>query len=237
MGALSKALLLFAMNWLDAQLTILWLRLNVATEGNGIMAALLNHGESSFLSVKLLIGALAAYVLYRFAEIPNGPARHESGARRISRADGRSCGHRVFSAGLARSSHCAWLFRRPARNLSSTSSLVMPSSGSMNTEPGAVGPVRRRHRFFTYEFRVMYRPGRYSSRFVFVVSLKSPLRRLLDFSFSTSKKETLLRPQRLEKREPESSYRPTISSLHVSFPRNRFVERNGPQPAHATRPR
>ena len=32
MGALSKALLLFAMNWLDAQLTILWLRLNIATE-------------------------------------------------------------------------------------------------------------------------------------------------------------------------------------------------------------
>ncbi|HEV7474057.1 MAG TPA: DUF5658 family protein [Pyrinomonadaceae bacterium] len=58
------------MNWLDAQLTILWLRLNVATEGNGIMATLLNHSETSFLSVKLLIGALSAYTLYRFAEIP-----------------------------------------------------------------------------------------------------------------------------------------------------------------------
>ena len=70
MGALSKALLLFSMNWLDAQLTILWLRLNVATEGNGVMATLLNHSETSFLSVKLLIGALSAYILYRFAEIP-----------------------------------------------------------------------------------------------------------------------------------------------------------------------
>ena len=71
MPALSKALLLFAMNWLDAQLTILWLRLNIATEGNGIMAGLLNHGgETSFLSVKLAIGALSAYTLYRFAEIP-----------------------------------------------------------------------------------------------------------------------------------------------------------------------
>jgi hypothetical protein len=69
-GALSKALLLFAMNWLDAQLTILWLRLNVATEGNGVMAYLLNHSENSFLSVKLSIGALSAYILYRFAEIP-----------------------------------------------------------------------------------------------------------------------------------------------------------------------
>jgi hypothetical protein len=69
-GALSKALLLFVMNWLDAQLTILWLRLNVATEGNGMMASLLNHSEASFLSVKLLIGGLSAYVLYRFADIP-----------------------------------------------------------------------------------------------------------------------------------------------------------------------
>jgi hypothetical protein len=69
-GALSKALLLFAMNWLDAQLTILWLRLNIATEGNGIMASLLNHGEGSFLSVKLAIGGFSAYILYRFAEIP-----------------------------------------------------------------------------------------------------------------------------------------------------------------------
>ena len=70
MGALSKAILLFAMNWLDAQLTILWVRLHVATEGNGLMATLLNHSENSFLSVKLVIGALSAFILYRFAEIP-----------------------------------------------------------------------------------------------------------------------------------------------------------------------
>jgi hypothetical protein len=67
---MSKALLLFAMNWLDAQLTILWLRLNIATEGNGLMAQLLNLGETPFLLVKLAIGALAGYTLYRFAEIP-----------------------------------------------------------------------------------------------------------------------------------------------------------------------
>jgi hypothetical protein len=70
MGALSKAILLFTMNWLDAQLTILWVRLNVATEGNGVMATLLDHSENSFLSVKLVIGAVSAYILYRFAEIP-----------------------------------------------------------------------------------------------------------------------------------------------------------------------
>lgn len=70
MGALSKAVLLFAMNWLDAQLTLLWLRLNVATEGNSLMASLLNHGEASFLSVKLAVGAVAALILYRCAERP-----------------------------------------------------------------------------------------------------------------------------------------------------------------------
>lgn len=58
------------MNWLDAQLTILWVRLDIATEGNGLMASLLNQGETPFLLVKLLIGALAGYILYRFAKFP-----------------------------------------------------------------------------------------------------------------------------------------------------------------------
>jgi len=69
-GALSKAILLFAMNWLDAQLTILWVRMDVATEGNGIMASVLNLGETPFLAVKIAVGAFAGYTLYRFAEIP-----------------------------------------------------------------------------------------------------------------------------------------------------------------------
>jgi Domain of unknown function (DUF5658) len=62
---LLKGLLLFLMNWLDAQLTILWVRLNVATEGNGVMALLLNKGETPFLVTKLAVGAFAAYMLYR----------------------------------------------------------------------------------------------------------------------------------------------------------------------------
>jgi hypothetical protein len=70
MGTLYKALLLFAMNWLDAQLTILWVRLDVATEGNGLMARLLNLGEAPFLGFKLFVGAFAAYVLYRCAHLP-----------------------------------------------------------------------------------------------------------------------------------------------------------------------
>ena len=70
MAPLSKSLLLFSLNWLDAQLTLLWLRLNVATEGNALMARLLEHGDLSFLAIKLAIGTAAAYVLYRCAHLP-----------------------------------------------------------------------------------------------------------------------------------------------------------------------
>jgi uncharacterized protein DUF5658 len=69
-GALSKSLLLFAMNWLDAQLTLVWVHLNVATEGNSLMARVLSHGEMPFMSVKLIIGAFAAYILYRCSHLP-----------------------------------------------------------------------------------------------------------------------------------------------------------------------
>lgn len=70
MGALSKSCLLFALNWLDAQLTLVWIRLNVATEGNSLMARVLEHGELTFLSAKILIGAVSAYILYRCAHLP-----------------------------------------------------------------------------------------------------------------------------------------------------------------------
>ena len=70
MNKLSKSCLLFGLNWLDAQLTLLWIRLHVATEGNGLMARVLEHGELTFLGAKLVIGALAAYILYRCAHLP-----------------------------------------------------------------------------------------------------------------------------------------------------------------------
>ena len=70
MGPLTKSLLLFTMNWLDAQLTLVWIRLNVATEGNGLMARVLAHGEIPFLGVKLIVGAAVAYLLYRCSHLP-----------------------------------------------------------------------------------------------------------------------------------------------------------------------
>lgn len=69
MSALSKSILLFSLNWLDAQLTIIWVRAQLATEGNSLMAHLLEMGNAHFLATKLFIGAFAAYVLYRCAHL------------------------------------------------------------------------------------------------------------------------------------------------------------------------
>ena len=70
MSALAKSMLLFFLNWLDAQLTIIWVRANLATEGNALMARLMEMGDWPFLYVKLGIGAFAAFVLYRYANRP-----------------------------------------------------------------------------------------------------------------------------------------------------------------------
>jgi hypothetical protein len=69
-GTLSKSCLLFVLNGLDAQLTLLWIRLNVASEGNTLMARVLEHGEWTFFGVKIAIGAFAAYILYRCGHLP-----------------------------------------------------------------------------------------------------------------------------------------------------------------------
>ena len=65
MSILAKSILLFSLNWLDAQLTVVWVRGGYATEGNGLMAQLLEMGDAPFIFVKLAVGAFAAYVLYR----------------------------------------------------------------------------------------------------------------------------------------------------------------------------
>lgn len=69
MTIMSKSVLLFMLNTLDAVLTLIWIRMDVATEGNALMAHVLEYGEIPFLGVKLLIGAFAAFVLYRFAHL------------------------------------------------------------------------------------------------------------------------------------------------------------------------
>ena len=67
MSILAKCILLFFLNLMDANLTLLWVRRGAATEGNGLMARLIDMGNTPFLLVKVLVGAFSAYVLYRFS--------------------------------------------------------------------------------------------------------------------------------------------------------------------------
>lgn len=64
-----KSVLLFTLNWLDAQLTIVWVGGGWATEGNGLMALLLEAGEIPFLLTKICVGAFVAYTLYRWSHL------------------------------------------------------------------------------------------------------------------------------------------------------------------------
>ena len=57
--------LLFVLNLADGLLTIAWVRSGVATEGNALMAHLLDLGDAPFLLAKIGMGAFAAIVLYR----------------------------------------------------------------------------------------------------------------------------------------------------------------------------
>ena len=70
MSAWTKSLLLFLLNWLDAQLTIIWVRTGLATEGNGLMGRLLEAGNAPFLLTKFAVGATVAYMLYHWAHLP-----------------------------------------------------------------------------------------------------------------------------------------------------------------------
>ncbi len=58
-----KTILLFALNLLDGILTIVWVRSGIATEGNHLMAQLLDIGEFTFLGVKIAIGLATAIVI------------------------------------------------------------------------------------------------------------------------------------------------------------------------------
>ena len=69
MSALTKCLLLFVLNWLDAQLTVAWVRAGLATEGNALMARLLEAGDWPFVLTKLVVGGLVAYTLWRFSSL------------------------------------------------------------------------------------------------------------------------------------------------------------------------
>lgn len=62
-----QAFLLFTLNFLDAVLTLFWVRNDFATEGNHLMAVLLDVGDVPFLAVKIGIGAVAAFVIWKWS--------------------------------------------------------------------------------------------------------------------------------------------------------------------------
>lgn len=69
MHLFQQVCLLFGLNLLDALLTIVWVRSGVATEGNQLMARLLDIGNFPFLAVKIIIGTIAALVLLRWGNL------------------------------------------------------------------------------------------------------------------------------------------------------------------------
>lgn len=66
---LRPTFLLFTLNFLDAVLTIYWVRNGFASEGNELMARLLDIGDLPFLLVKIAVGAAAAIVLWRWENL------------------------------------------------------------------------------------------------------------------------------------------------------------------------
>jgi hypothetical protein len=65
----NRTLLLFILNALDALLTIYWVRNGFATEGNQLMAGLLDMGNAPFLTVKIMVGTVAAIVLSKWGNL------------------------------------------------------------------------------------------------------------------------------------------------------------------------
>lgn len=69
MQLVRQPFLLFALNFFDAVLTIYWIDNGYASEGNQLMAGLLEIGYLPFLAVKLSVGALAALVLWYWGNL------------------------------------------------------------------------------------------------------------------------------------------------------------------------
>ncbi len=63
------SILLFALNFADAVMTVYWVRNGHATEGNHLMASLLDLGDAPFIGVKIMVGAVAAFVLSRWGDM------------------------------------------------------------------------------------------------------------------------------------------------------------------------
>lgn len=67
MRFLRRTTLLFGLNLLDALLTLVWVKNGVASEGNHLMAKLLEIGDFWFIAVKVAIGAITVAVLLKWS--------------------------------------------------------------------------------------------------------------------------------------------------------------------------
>lgn len=66
--------ILFVLNFIDALITIVWVRTGIASEANTLMAALLDNGVQWFLLVKIGMGVITCLTLlygsqYKLAKI------------------------------------------------------------------------------------------------------------------------------------------------------------------------
>lgn len=68
MSLYSQVVLLFVLNVLDAFLTLYWVRHGYASEGNHLMATLLELGNLPFILVKVAIGIVAAFSFWNWKE-------------------------------------------------------------------------------------------------------------------------------------------------------------------------
>ena len=64
-----QAFLLFTLNFLDAVFTLFWVDNGFATEGNQLMASVLDAGYLPFLIVKIGVGAAASIVIWRWSDL------------------------------------------------------------------------------------------------------------------------------------------------------------------------
>lgn len=95
-----QAFILFALNFFDAVLTLYWVHNGFASEGNQLMAGLIDAGYIPFLAVKLSIGAIAAVDTLALGQSSAGEIRIKSRAGDLRQFDGRSSYHRTFSIRL-----------------------------------------------------------------------------------------------------------------------------------------
>lgn len=68
MSLYQQAVLLFILNVVDAFLTVYWVRHGYASEGNHLMATLLDLGNLPFILVKVAVGVVAAFTFWNWKE-------------------------------------------------------------------------------------------------------------------------------------------------------------------------